>query len=67
MLRAQIFVNNVRTAFEHARKQFFNAKRDDFEYKPVLVSRLVPLAPVDVARARIGSTNVTRFEYGGKP
>ena len=30
-------------------------------------SRMVPLAPVVVIRGRIGLTNVTRVEYGGKP
>jgi len=66
MSKVQIFASNVKTAVAQAREKFFNAKRDEFEYKAALTSRMVPLARVAVSRERIGSTNATRFEYGGR-
>ena len=65
MSKVQVFASNVKTAVAQAREKFFNAKRDEFEYKAVLISRPVPLAQVAISREWIGR-EVIRNEYGGK-
>jgi threonyl-tRNA synthetase len=49
MSKAQIFASNVKKAFEQSRKQFFNFKKDGFEYRFPLKSLLPPNRVPEVA------------------
>jgi len=73
MSKVQVFANDSgngrRTQVKAAITRFLEKDeiRRTFEALLPQKSRMVPLAQVVVSRERIGSTKVTRVEYGGRP